>query len=78
MKTLLRNVLRLVRFGGLRRMPMSRAAIRAIGVDPLRDHFHEPLFHSLWHHHFDALAAVCPLLRAVPASRPGSFWMVRA
>jgi hypothetical protein len=31
----------------------------------------------LWHHHFDALAAKCPLLKAVPAARPGSFWMVR-
>jgi predicted O-methyltransferase YrrM len=37
--------LRLVRFGGMRRMPMSRAAIRAIGIFPLRDHFYEPLFH---------------------------------
>ena len=32
----------------------------------------------LWYHHFDELAAACPLLRAIPAARPGSFWMVRA
>lgn len=37
--------LRLVRFSGLRHMPASRMAIRAIGVYPLRDHFYEPLFH---------------------------------
>jgi predicted O-methyltransferase YrrM len=37
--------LRLVRFNGFRRMPLSRIATRAIGIYPLRDHFYEPLFH---------------------------------
>jgi len=31
----------------------------------------------LWHHHFEALAAKCPLLKSIPAARPGSFWFER-
>jgi len=31
----------------------------------------------LKHHHFDRLAAVCPILKQIPASEPGSFWIRR-
>lgn len=31
----------------------------------------------LKHHHFDRLAAVCPILAQKPASEPGSFWIKR-
>jgi predicted O-methyltransferase YrrM len=29
----------------------------------------------LWHHHFEALAAKCPLLKSHPGKQPGSFWI---
>jgi hypothetical protein len=31
----------------------------------------------LWHHHFEALAAKCPLLKSNPVKQPGSFWFER-
>ncbi|MGH8616785.1 MAG: class I SAM-dependent methyltransferase [Burkholderiales bacterium] len=38
-------LLRFVRRIGIRRLPMSRAGLRAVGVYPLVDHYYEPLFH---------------------------------
>lgn len=37
--------LRAFRFGGPRRMPLTRRACLSIGVWPLRDHFYDPQFH---------------------------------
>lgn len=34
-----------VRRGGVQRLPVSRAVLRAVGVFPVRDHYYEPLFH---------------------------------
>jgi predicted O-methyltransferase YrrM len=31
----------------------------------------------LKHHHFDALAAVCPIMAQMPSKEPGSFWIRR-
>jgi hypothetical protein len=31
----------------------------------------------LWHHHFEALAAKCPLLKSKRVKQPGSFWFER-
>lgn len=39
-------VLKLVRRGGIQRLPACRTALRRVGVFPIRDHYYEPQFHS--------------------------------